>query len=480
VSGARSRPRRHLSIRRVSVASAIVIGGLSVVTALALVRTTSTLQGALATIDRDTRSLAIVDELNLSLLTYQRVSNLVVSTAEPRLIVARDEIAVEIDRLLGQAVASAGGAEEVALLGVISEQVSEYMAERSRQEARGPSLEEIVEATRAPFDRLLASMDSLRSLNEAQVEVASLNALRINRYSNVLGIVAALLLLSTLLVMVWGVQRYVLRPVKELQRTVDDLRHGHGHARASPSGLSELAELGGTFNEMADALGHVREGQLAFVAGVAHDLRDPLSSLKVGIHTLGQIPSPERRARALEMLDGQVDRLSRMVTDLLDAARLEAGRLELRPEEIDLREAAKEVVSMYGPTTQKHELALACSPEPATIRADPLRVQQVIGNLLSNAIKFSPRGGTIDIRVAADEAEAAVTVADQGIGLEPSEIDNLFLPFRRHRPDVAAGAGLGLSVVQRIVDAHGGRIDVDSEPGKGSRFTVSFPRASVA
>ena len=475
MAGASDRPRDNLSIRRFAVASAIVIGSLSVTLAVALVWSSSALQDALGIVNRDVRSLAIADDLNLSMLTYQRVSNLFVSTREPTLDVVRSDVGMEMDRLLEEAVEYGGGAAEVALIATISEQLRDYRAERARLEARGLEMEEIVGATRVPFEGVLSHMDDLRSMNEVQVERANLTALRINRFSNMLGLAAALLLLTALLLMIWGVQRHVLRPIHDLQRNVERLRHGDAGARSAAGGPSEFAELGRTFNEMADALGHVREGQLAFVAGVAHDLRDPLGSLKLGIHALGHLPPSERRVRALRTLDEQVDRLSRMVADLLDASRIEAGRLELQPEELDLHETAAHVVQMYAPTTRKHELVLAPSPGPATIRADPLRVQQVIGNLVSNAIKFSPDGGSIDVRVEVHDGEAAVSVTDRGIGVDPSEIDSLFLPFRRHRPDVATGAGLGLSVVQRIVEAHGGRIEVVGETGKGATFRVRFP-----
>lgn len=467
----------RFSIRRASLALAVAIGLLSVPIALALAWSTSTLQDALGRVNRDARSLLIADDLNLALLTYQRVSNLFVSSQEPGLDSLRADMVSEMDRLLEVALEQAGGPAEVALLSTISDELQAYLAERQRAEEVGSRLSEVLSATRVHFASVIARMDELRTMNEAQIEEANRTAIRINRVSTQLGLAAALLLVSALAVTVWSVDRFVLRPLQDLRRAVERMRQGDSGARSPVSGPSEFADLGRTFNEMADALAKVREGQLAFVAGVAHDLRDPLASLKVGLQALELAPPGERRTRALSLLDEQVDRLSRMASDLLDASRIEAGNLELKPENLDLRKAAELVVQAYGATAKKHHLVLAASDEPATVRADPLRVQQVIGNLVSNAIKFSPEGGPIHVKVDVEEEEAAVSVTDRGIGIDPVEIDNLFLPFRRHRPDVAAGVGLGLSVVQRIMDAHHGHIRVDSEPGGGSTFRVSFPRA---
>lgn len=226
---------------------------------------------------------------------------------------------------------------------------------------------------------------------------------------------------------------------------------------------------------MADGIARQREDQLAFVAGVAHELRNPLSALSTDVQALGLAPSGQGRDRALARVGRQVDRLTRMLDDLLDAARIEAGYLELQPEELDLRREVQEVVRFYAPTAPDRDLVVEAPDEPVTVRGDPLRIGQVITNLVSNAIKFSPEGGPVEVSVGLRGDEAVLTVADTGVGIAPEELSEIFTSFRRSRPDVASGAGLGLSVVRRIVAAHGGTIEVESEPGVGSTFRVRLP-----
>src|SRR5690606_35828359 len=151
-----------------------------------------------------------------------------------------------------------------------------------------------------------------------------------------------------------------------------------------------------------------------------------------------------------------------MVDDLLDATRIEAGKLEMRFEECDLRVAVDDMIRLYAPTSPEHRISAKLPDQPVLVEADPLRLEQVVSNLLSNAIKYSPRGGTVGVTIETTADEAVLSVADEGVGISPEERSDIFLPFRPRKAEAPAGAGLGLSVVRRIVEAHGGRIDVES------------------
>jgi signal transduction histidine kinase len=240
--------------------------------------------------------------------------------------------------------------------------------------------------------------------------------------------------------------------------------------------VQEVSELANMFNDLASNLVQQRKAQLTFLAGVAHDLKSPLSTLKTGMYMLENEPSEQRRGEIRLSLDRQIGLLNRMVDDLLDATRIEAGQLELRPAEFDLRRLVNDVVRLYVPAAPSHEITARLPDEPVVIDADPMRIEQVIRNLVSNAIKFSPSGGPVE--VAAEMAADAVvlSVSDRGIGIAPEELQSIFLPFRRRKPSVLPGAGLGLSVVRRIVTAHNGTVEVTSEPGTGSTFRVTLPR----
>lgn len=464
-------------MRRLATISAITLGLLSVLVAGALIWTSSLLQEAVVTVNRDTRSMMIADELQLSLLNYQRVSNLLVATPSDDLARLRAELEGEMGRLLADATVYVGDPQERELLREVPDLLAEYRRQRALVETRGLGVEQVAAATQQPLNEAVEAIEVLRQLNEAQVEAAHSRALRVNRVSNLGGTGAATLLVLALVALVVGVFRLGVIPIVELEKTLRRFRGGDWQARAAERGPSELLELARRFNEMADALARARQDQLAFLAGVAHDLRNPLGGLALGIHALEREQTSARRARTVALLSRQVDGLTRMVEDLLETTRIEAGGLELHPATVNLRQAAEDVIRLYAPTAPKHQIQLVGTREPALVRADPLRVEQVIGNLISNAIKFSPNGGQITIAVETEGDGAAVVVSDRGVGIHPSEMPDLFVPFRRKHPDVAFGSGLGLSVVQRIVEAHGGGIDVVSEPGEGSMFRVRLPTA---
>jgi signal transduction histidine kinase len=225
-----------------------------------------------------------------------------------------------------------------------------------------------------------------------------------------------------------------------------------------------------------------RKQQLDFLAAVAHDLRNPLGAIKLSVATLGgrgALPG-ERTARTLALVDRQVDRLERMVGDLLDAARVEAGELTLHPSACDLREIARDAAELYAPTSTRHTLDVDIPDDPLTGLFDAARIHQVLDNLLSNAIKYSPVGGRVRLALRREGDDVMVSVRDEGVGISPEELARLFEPFQRAPSGrkVAHGLGLGLWVVRRIVEAHRGRISVESQPGEGSTFRIRLPLAA--
>jgi signal transduction histidine kinase len=163
-----------------------------------------------------------------------------------------------------------------------------------------------------------------------------------------------------------------------------------------------------------------------------------------------------------------------MIDDILDAARIEAGELSLSVRDHDLKESIAGLVAVYAHGSRRHDIELRTPESPVVVVVDPLRIEQAVGNLVSNAIKYSPAGGKIEVELRVERAEAVITVRDRGLGIPPEELPHIFEPFRRGT-DVATGAGLGLSVLHRIVTAHGGRVEVESEAGRGSTFRVRLP-----
>lgn len=218
--------------------------------------------------------------------------------------------------------------------------------------------------------------------------------------------------------------------------------------------------------------------QQEFLAMASHELRSPLTAIR------GQAQLMQRRSayseQGVEAIIAQTRTLSRLVEDLLLASQIEADRLELHLIELDLVSAARAAAQYI--VSDVHDIHVNAPDHPVVIRADPRRLDQVFTNMLTNAVKYSPEGGDVVVRIVDDEHEVCLDVIDHGIGIRRDDMPKLFNRFYR-AADAARrteGTGLGLYIVRRIVEAHGGTIDVESEPGRGSRFTLAFPAAKRA
>ena len=306
------------------------------------------------------------------------------------------------------------------------------------------------------------------ALNTEQAERALARAARWDRAGTVLGIVAGLLFPLTAFIVVLML-RAGLRPLLALDEAMRRFGGGDTDARAAEVGHREIRDMAARFNDMASALADQRRAQTAFLGGVAHDLRNPLASLKLAVALL-----PESDAEVIARIDRQIHRLERMIGDFLDASEIEAGKLALRLATVDARAIAKEAVSLFEPTSPEHTLTLAVPSGAMPLRCDPLRIEQVLANLISNALKYSPEGGRVEVSVLRAGADAVFEVSDEGMGISEEDRRKLFEPFHRVglSKEAIPGVGLGLYVVQQIVEAHGGHIEVTSSPGRGSTFRV--------
>ena len=226
-----------------------------------------------------------------------------------------------------------------------------------------------------------------------------------------------------------------------------------------------------------------------FLSIASHELKTPLTSLTLAVQGLervlggaGGVPAPvDLTQRALEIAGRQASRLGQLVDALLDVTRIQAGRLSLELEAVDLGALVQEVTARMANDLQKSgcTLSLACAPD-VTGRWDRSRLDQVVTNLLSNAIKFGA-GSPVEIRVTGSPATARLYVRDRGIGVPRDARARIFRRFERAvSMDHYGGLGLGLYIVHRIVEAHGGAVEVESEPGAGAAFTVSLPRGGAA
>ena len=191
-----------------------------------------------------------------------------------------------------------------------------------------------------------------------------------------------------------------------------------------------------------------------------------------------QAPSKEGQIqRVFTIVRRQLAAMDCILGDLLDIARTESGTLKLTLQPTDVRQIILESVELFEIASKNHRIEVIVPDFPLLVACDTLRLQQVLSNLLSNAIKYSPKGGSVAVRATRTPSEVWIEVADTGIGLSPEQLAELFQPFRRLSEHAGiAGAGLGLSIVRRLIKAHGGQVEVSSERGSGSVFKVRIPR----
>ena len=225
------------------------------------------------------------------------------------------------------------------------------------------------------------------------------------------------------------------------------------------------------------------EVRARFLNIAAHELKTPLTPIRLQVQILSRLlgdGAPEPQARALATLERCVGRLTELVNDILDAARVQATQLRMRRQPVDLAAVAREAAAAYMAVAEQGRVALAVdAPGPAVVDGDPGRMLQVASNLVSNAVKFTPAGGRVHVQVTREGAVCRLRVRDTGLGLTAAQRERLFQPFSQvHAEAAVPGTGLGLFIVRGIVEQCGGRVTARSEgPGLGSTFEVELPAA---
>jgi two-component system phosphate regulon sensor histidine kinase PhoR len=217
-----------------------------------------------------------------------------------------------------------------------------------------------------------------------------------------------------------------------------------------------------------------------FVANVSHELRTPLAGIKAMVETLqdGALNDEAVAGDFLERINKEVDKLTQMVSELMELSRIESGVVKLELKAIDVNLLLQEVVKRFMPQADRQKVSLTTQldSELPPVQADEQRLSAVINNILHNAIKFTPEGGKITITSKAGKDSAIISIADTGIGISKSDLPHVFERFYYvDRARAQSGTGLGLAIAKHIVQAHGGDIRVESEAGKGSVFIFSLP-----
>ncbi len=280
-----------------------------------------------------------------------------------------------------------------------------------------------------------------------------------------------------------GLSRRILGPVSTLTAAARRMERGDLSQRVEVQSNDEIGELARAFNAMADGLTRLEDLRRSMVSDVAHELRTPLSNIRGYLEALQDgIVEPKREV--IDSLHEEAMLLNRLVDDLQELALAEAGRLKLERQPVapaDLvnraMEAARAQAAAGGITLQ-----VDLPADLSLVDVDPQRIGQVLGNLLSNALTHTPPGGEVVVVAQARESEVELSVSDTGEGILPEHLPFIFERFYRadkSRSRATGGTGLGLAIARQLVEAHGGRIEVESEVGQGAVFTFTLPIAEA-
>ena len=241
-------------------------------------------------------------------------------------------------------------------------------------------------------------------------------------------------------------------------------------------------------SDHADLLAEIEHMRTELMSTIAHELRTPLTAVRTSVGLLLDStvdPTPDERAALLATIERNATRMQRIVGDILDISRFRGGRVHLQLRRFDATELAHAAIASVAPLAdaRRQHLTLSAPEAPVPVFGDFRRLEQALVNLLSNAGKFSPDGSPITVEVASSGGEVSWAVTDRGEGIRDEDKPRLFERFfvaGGDRRDGHAGVGLGLPITLLIVQAHEGRIDVDSQPGRGSTFTITVPAAGPA
>lgn len=275
-------------------------------------------------------------------------------------------------------------------------------------------------------------------------------------------------------------------------RGIRELAAGDLEARAAVPGADEVAALASDVNALALRLGEARAERIALdrerrdlTASISHDLRTPLSTIRAMVDALddGVVSDTAGMKRYFVTIRRDIERLDRMIDDLFELAQMDAGALRLQRDHVALHEIVGDVVSAMRPRAEQAGLTLdlVIAGETSEALLDGDRLERAVANLLRNAIEHTPPGGRVWVTVAESGGQVSLAVADTGEGIDPAVLPNIWTRFyraerSRARPDAGSdGAGLGLAITRGIVEAHGGTVEVASEPDLGTTFTVRIP-----
>jgi signal transduction histidine kinase/CheY-like chemotaxis protein len=314
---------------------------------------------------------------------------------------------------------------------------------------------------------------------------------KVTAYAGIFGI-AMLLSLSAAFVLSTRMQKSITEPLEAIARVARAVVRGRDYSLRAPKiSEDEIGDVVDAFNKMLDevqtrsrAMSDADRRKDEFLATLAHELRNPLAPVRHAVKLLEtEQGDPARQRWAREVISRQVQRMALLLDDLLDVSRITRGRLDLKPETVELHTLIRAAVETARPLIEAkgHHLTIDVPPQPMALHVDPLRMSQSLSNLLTNAAKYTDAGGDIALSVRITDAGIDFSVRDNGIGFDPGMLSELFEMFSQVDTALTrseGGLGIGLALVRGLVGLHGGSVEASSPgPGRGSEFTIHLPAA---
>jgi signal transduction histidine kinase len=291
----------------------------------------------------------------------------------------------------------------------------------------------------------------------------------------------SVLMVLFIFVLVFFVSHLLLEPLKSILRVVQRMSHGHLNQRIAQKGHDEYALLAQAFNNMTEELEQVEKTREEFVSNVSHELKTPLSSMKVLSESLllqEEVPA-EMYREYLQDITSEVDRMTHIINDLLNLVKIDQREQGVDFQLTELNKMVEEILKRLSPLAEQKNIVLLFEDvRPVTIDADEMKLSLAISNIVENGIKYTPRGGTVKVIVDADHQNAFITIHDTGIGIveeEQSRIFNRFYRVDKTRDRETGGTGLGLAISHSTILVHNGSIRLTSKPDEGSVFVIRIP-----
>ncbi len=274
---------------------------------------------------------------------------------------------------------------------------------------------------------------------------------------------------------------FITQPIKQLTDVIRKMSQGHLDQRVKISGSRELRQLGEAFNIMSEKLENLDRARNEFVSNASHELKTPLSAIKVLTESLIHMEAddPSVYNEFLNDINSEIDRLNTIISDLLTLVKIDTEEVQLDQEPVDLVKLVNNTLRRLQLLAQQKHITLeSYYDDHLTVSGDSVKLQQVVNNIVDNAIKYTPEGGRVTVEVYENSGNAVVKVSDTGIGIPAKDLPHIFDRFFRvdkARSRATGGTGLGLSIAHKIILLHGGNIRVVSEEGKGSIFYIELP-----